>query len=287
MQQIIGFANLDDQNPFATAVQASLEDFVAAHPQLRLLVRSNNLNSERALANTHEFADLPVNLAILFHIDERIGPNLTLPLRQKRIPVVSLAIPIAFTTFMGVDEQGAGILVGDAVSQWAQAHWRGQVDRILVLTDSRLLQVNEQRLDYAIATIQEHLETDMNRVLHLDSGQERGLIFERALPVLERWRAEHVQRIALICLNDHVALSAVDVVREAGMEDRVIIASYDGTDAIRAEMCRPGSRVIASVDFDPQQFAVRVGQLCLDILAGQPVPRQNVSEARILTPEVL
>lgn len=69
----IGFANQDEKNPFAVAVRQALEAEVAQHPDLRLIVRDNDLDTEKAKAHALEFAEIPVDLAIIFHIDERAG----------------------------------------------------------------------------------------------------------------------------------------------------------------------------------------------------------------------
>ncbi|PJF26472.1 MAG: hypothetical protein CUN53_07710, partial [Phototrophicales bacterium] len=62
----IGFCNLSEQHPFAISVRTGLEAAVAAHPNLRLISRDNDYNTDRAMANAREFADAKVDLGIIY-----------------------------------------------------------------------------------------------------------------------------------------------------------------------------------------------------------------------------
>src|SRR5258706_155968 len=106
-QYTIGLANLGEQIPFAVTVRQSIEATAALQPNLSLVVRDNDLDSNKALANIEEFAALPVDLAIIYHIDEHLGPVLNNTLVKKKIPVLAIDIPIAWTVFFGINNRKA------------------------------------------------------------------------------------------------------------------------------------------------------------------------------------
>jgi ribose transport system substrate-binding protein len=53
----------------------------------------------------------------------------------------------------------------------------------------------------------------------------------------------------------------------------------------RAEMRRPGTRLIGSVGFFPEQYGEALIALALDVLSGKPVPPAVFIKHRLVTPE--
>jgi ABC-type sugar transport system substrate-binding protein len=86
----IGFSNLSERHIFAVIVREGLQITAAQYPDVTVLARDNDYDSERALANAREFAEMGVDLAIIFHIDERVGSTMRATLQQHRaIPIIA------------------------------------------------------------------------------------------------------------------------------------------------------------------------------------------------------
>lgn len=79
-------------------------------------------------------------------------------------------------------------------------NWAGEVDKALVVTESRLLATVRQRLELAITTLSEKTHFNPNHVMHIDGMNSRAVSYERALPILENW--SKANRIAILGLND-------------------------------------------------------------------------------------
>jgi ribose transport system substrate-binding protein len=264
-------------------VREGLQAAAARHPELNLIVRDNDLNSEKALAHAQEFADMAVDLAIIFHIDERVGPNLRGILTHgKPTPIIAVDIPIQLTTFFGVNNQLAGLLAGEALGTWIQQHWEGQVDRILMLTEARVLNVVRQRLDYGLKKLGEMVTFDTSAVLYLDSGNRRDISAQRVGEVLARWSDYH--RIAAICLNDDSALGVLDAARVLGREQDVAVVGQGANLAVE-EFRNPGTRMIASTAYYPEQYGEKLIELSLRMLQGERVPPNNYVEPVLVTAE--
>ena len=273
-QYTIGFSNLDEENPFTVTVRRNLQAAVAKHPNIRLIVRNNALHTPTAKQHAQEFADVPVDLAIIFHIDERAGMEITNPLRRRGIPIVSIDIPIMLTTFFGINTQQAGTVAGDALAEWVQRHWDGKLDIILVMTEYRVLDVFQQRFDYAVKAIQDRLGADQGQVMEVDNGGERSVTAERVGTLLNTgWKGQN--RIAVVCMNDKIAAGVLDAVRQLGCEERVAVLSFDGTAVALEEFRKPHSRLIVSPSFRADLYGTGLLTLAERILSGERVPTQN------------
>lgn len=278
----IGFSNLDEHNPFTVAVRRNLEKVVAACDEVNLIVRDNALDTPRAIRNSEEFAAIPVDLAIVFHIDERAGMEVTRPLREKGIPIVSVDIPILMTTFFGINAQQAGEVAGDALADWVQANWAGAVDKVLVMTEYRAPGVIQDRFKHALATIKARLSCEDNDLLQLDNGGTAEVTEQRVRQLMETgWQDYH--HIVILCQNDKIAAGALAAARDLDREQDIAVISYDGTEVAMREFQRPGSRLIVSPSFRPEQYGEKLLQLALRLIRKESVPLRNYVDPVCLT----
>lgn len=276
----IGFSNIDERNPFAVSVRENLERAAAQHPTVRLISRDNAKNTERAMLHAREFSQLPVNLAIIFHVDERAGLSLTTPLKVKRIPIISVDIPIPTTTFFGINNAQVGHTAGDVLGRWIQAHWGNRIDKVLIMTELRLLDVVQQRMNTALQALTSLVEFD-GSVLRVDTSGERALTVERTAMVLNNWRS--YRRIAIICLNDEVADGVLEAVYTQHRERDVAVLSYDGTPIALNEFRKPNSPLVVSPSLRPKAYGEGLLNLALRMLKGESVPHWNYVETVTLT----
>lgn len=272
----IGFANLDDtQNPFTIAVRKSLEREAKKHENVTLIVRDNNMNTPTAKANAREFAELNVDLVIMFHIDERANMEVLAPIYQKQIPTISVDIPIPLTTFFGINAEKAGIQVGEALADWIDKHWEGKLDKLVVLTEYRVLDIFRKRFDYALEVLRERKLLDNDNLLNLDNGGDADITAERMVQVLKTWG--QYERIGIITMNDKIAVGALRAARELNREHHVAVGSYDGTEVAIQEFQKPNSRLIVSPSFRSGAYGTQLMALALQMLKGEHMaPNQYV-----------
>jgi len=269
----IGFCNLCDKHAFAGVVREGLERAAAAHPNLRLICRDNDFDTDRAMANAREFAAAKVDLGIIYHLDERANPLIANILLREGIPVITVDIPIApWITFFGVNNEEAGRLIGAELGRWIKQHWDGQVDKIIVLTDNRVLGEVRKRTEYALIALADWVRFSPDDVLHLDSGNTYDIAYQRSLPVLQRWEAYH--RIAVIGMNDETALGALNAARALGREADIAAAGQGADYLALAELRSPTSRLIASVAYFPERYGERLIDLAFRLFRGEKLERR-------------
>jgi len=277
----IGFSSLDESMPSVAYRRETLEMAAAQYPNLRVVVRDNALNDERAFANAEEFASLPVDLAIIFHINERLGPQLGAILSKKRIPTIAVDIPIPLTTFFGVNNRQAGTLAGRALAHWIAANWNNRVDKLMVMTEPRIIGMVRDRIDYAVKELTGAVSINPGDILYLDGGSDRTISANRSHEVFTRWT--DYERIAVIGMNDDSALGVLDTARDLGCEGNLAIAGQGADAEARAEIADPASPFIASTDYHMDQYGPRLIDLSLRILSGERVAPQNFIEHRCVS----
>jgi ABC-type sugar transport system substrate-binding protein len=273
-QYTIGFANLDEDNPFAVRLREGLEAAAVRHGDVELVLRDNDLNSEIAAANIAEFVQHPVDLAMIFHIDEREGPKLVVPLTHAGIPVISVIHAIPLTTYFGVNNEQAGQMIGEDLAAWIHEHWNNEMDKVIALTNQRIVKSALQRISAALNALIANTSLSMDSVLYLDDGGLPETTSQRVHEILTGWGESH--RIAIIALGDHIAISALQAARELGREEDIVIGGMDGIFVEEEEALKPASRLVYSLSFDTGLFGEQLLDLAIRILQGEQVPRQQL-----------
>jgi ribose transport system substrate-binding protein len=276
----IGFSNLTEQSSFCVTVRESLEAAAKTYDYVNLICRDNAFDDARALANAKEFADVPVDLAIVFHINERLGPQISNIFRPKQIPIIAVDVPILWATYFGIDNRQAGTLAADVLAKWILANWNGKIDKVLALTETRVLDMVKLRTDSAIKTLSSLINFSPNDILYLDCGHESSVTLERTIAIMERWLDYH--RIAVIGFNEDTTMAVIEAVRQIGREADVVVVGQSADNAALQEIQRPDTRLIASTSYRPQAYGTHLIDLALRILEGQPVPDQNFIEIELL-----
>lgn len=271
----IGFANISEEHAYAQLVRQGIESAAVAYPQIKLIVRDNNFDSNQALQNAKEFAALPVDLAIIYHIDERFNPELSRVLRQSLIPIIAVDIPVPLSVFFGVDNRQAGKLAGQVGGTWVQEHWGGRVDKVLVLTDSRVLENVRQRLIGGVEELAAYVQINPDDVLYLDGQNSFEVSQTYSHTVLENW-ADH-EHIVILGLNDETTLGAIEAARQAGRAAHVVgIGQGANFDQFADQAAL--TRLLGSIGYYPEAYGEHLMDLALRMLAGQKVPTQNFIE---------
>lgn len=268
----IGFSNLDDGDFYAQTVRRGLEEAVAAHTNLRLITRDNALNDERALENARFFAERKVDLAIIYHITERLGPE------QYKIllptPVISVDIPIQLTTYVGINNSQMGRMAGEALADWVDTHWQGEFDNLIGLIEQRVVGDVRDRVLKAVDVMHARFPDLQNRVLYTDCGNTREHTHQMLTRIYDDEKYQQ-GRTAVIAFNDVSALGVDDIVREREIRDRLIVVGNAASDALLKAMQEPDTSIIGSTITHPERYGAVLLDCALRILHHEKVPRQN------------
>ncbi len=277
----IGYSSFADSIPSVKLRTDGLIHYAEQRGDIRLIVRDNDMNDERAKTNADEFVSMPVDLAIIFHVNERMGSQLGMMFSMKKIPVIAIDIPIPLAYYFGVDNGAAGRLMGDALGKWTINNWNGQVDKVLLMTEQRVTSVLQERIKSALDTFMTHVDMPKKDVLYMDSGHSRDITAQRTISALESWQ-EH-EKIAAIGINDDVALGVIEGARRIGREEHIVVVGQDADPEARVEINNPQSRFIASTNVHLDEYAPRILDMAVHILEGNKTQKQEYVPLSLFT----
>lgn len=154
------------------------------------------------------------------------------------------------------------MLAGRTLSQAAKKYWCGKVDEILLLELEIGGSIPHLRLSGAEAAVRELLP-GIDRFRHLDTRGE----FLRSFESVRKYLKRTPERRTLITgVNDSTVLGALRAFEEVGRQNLCLAVGSGGQPEARREQRTPGTRLIGSVGFFPEQYGESVMQLALDIL---------------------
>lgn len=268
----IGFANIsEDQSIFAVEVRHGLEQAAQRAGKIDLVEADNQRDGRVALKVADQLIAEGVNLVIEYQIDEQVGGLIASKFHQAAIPVIAVDIPMVGATFFGVDNYRAGRMAGEGLGRWIKAHWGGGIDRLIVLEEPRAGALPAARIQGQLDGLSEVIgPISPAQIIRLNiedadyGGKGEVLDTLAGLPGLHR--------LAIICINDRAAASALEAAREAGREADVAIVSQGADRRIREEMRRPGSRLVGATAFWPERYGERLMEIALKVLRGEQVP---------------
>jgi ribose transport system substrate-binding protein len=274
----IGYASQTENSSFAFAVSQSIR-WAAKQQQVELILLDNQYSAQMALRNAERLVSEGVDLVIEFQAYERIAPKLSSLFQKASIPLIANEVPHPGATFFGVDNYRVGMLAGRALTQAAKKYWGGKVDEILLLELEIAGSIPHLRLAGAEAAISELLP-GIDRIRHLDTRGE----FLRSFESVRKYLKRTPERRTLITgINDSAVLGALRAFEEVGRQNLCLAVGLGGLPEARRELRTPGTRLLGSVGFFPEQYGDSVMQLALDILRKKSPPPTVHAAAQMIT----
>ena len=278
----IGYAGHGQDSSFSREVTASLVR-AAESADVELVVVDNRYDAKIALRNADQLVREQVDLAIEFQADEAVAPAIAGKLMEANIWMIAIDIPHPGATYFGANNYEAGLIGGRHLGRWANRHWEGEVDEIIMVEISRAGSVPQSRIRGMLAGINEMLRRmDQCRIAHVDGDGQ----FKTTLEVIRKHlRTSKSKRVLVGAATDPSALGALRAFEEAGRATDCAIVGHNGEPDGREELREPRTRLIGSVAYFPENYGSGVIRLALDILARRPTPPAVFTKHQLITPE--
>jgi ribose transport system substrate-binding protein len=283
----IGYAQLSSDQPFVQKVTQGL--VVAAQKfGVELLVADNRNSPEQAVKSAAWLIAEKVDFVIEYEFHYRVTPVLAEMFRKAGIPTMAIDIPMPGAVYFGANNHVVGTVGGAALANFAQTHWHGRVDRLLLLESPDAGPATHLRIIGSLDGIRSVLPNlDDKRVLHKNAkGTDVGGY--RATQSALRSLGRHGQ-LLIAAANDNCARGAIRAIREAGREPfTAIMAQGWGPDEeLEAELNRLNSPLIGAVAYFPENYGSKILPLVLKYLNGEPVPPASYAEHKLIVREGL
>jgi ribose transport system substrate-binding protein len=277
----IGYGMQSAEFGFSRAVTDSLQRS-ASVADIDLLILDNADSPKTALRNADIFVRERVDLVIESQTDTRIAGQICSRFRASSIPIIAIEIPHPQAIFYGANNSQAGLIAGRYLARWAEAHWQGQADELLLLELPKAGQVPNARILGSMLGVIERLVWLSERQIKIlrTSGH-----YENTVALTRNYlRRSRAQKILVAAINDPCALGALQAFRDAGREEHCAIVGHNASPEVHAELARKNSRMIGSVGYFPERYGEGVMPLALDLLAGRPVAPATFVRHEMITP---
>lgn len=278
----IGYAAQTEDSPFSAAVTGGLQR-AAVKSNIELTVVNNHYSAKAALKNARELIAQRVDLAIEFQTHERVAAEISALFQEAGIPLVAVEIPHPGATFYGVNNYRVGLLAGRFASRWARQFWNGEVDEVILLALEAAGSLPQLRLAGAQAGVQEILPgIPAERFSQMDGRGELG----QARDVVRRHLRSGARKHTLVMgINDVMVLGALRAFDDLNLSRHCAAVGLGAIAEARAELRRPGSRLLGSVAFFPEHYGDDLLNVALDLLQGRPVSPAVYAPSHLITPE--
>ena len=276
----IGFASQGDTE-FAREVTRGVES-VAAREHVQLITLNNRYSAREALRNAELLIREQVDLVLEFQTYERVASVIASKFLAANTPVIAIEVPHPGATFFGADNYKAGQIGGRALGRWAREHWNGDVEQLVLIE----LPIAGSLLELRLAGFVDGLRQELPQALQLPLARLNGRgSFEQVLDVMRKFLRRRGPRRTLVgTVNDICALAALRAFEEAGAAQDCAVMGQNALREARAELRRPGTRLIGSVAYFPERYGEELIPLALNILRKKPVPSTIFVKHQLLTP---
>jgi ribose transport system substrate-binding protein len=278
----LGYAAQGQDSSFPREVTVGLTR-AAESSRVELVVVDNRYDAKMALRNADQLVREEVDLAIEFQADEAVAPAIAGKFMEASIPMIAIDIPHPGATYFGANNYEAGLIGGRCLGRWANKHWQGEVDEIIMLEISRAGSLPQARIRGMLAGLNETMRrVESSRVVHLNGDGQFGATLECTRKHL---RTSKSRRILVGAATDPSALGALRAFEEAGRAADCAVVGHNAEPEGRAELRQSRTRLIGSVAYFPERYGAGVIRLALDILARKATPPAVFIKHQLITPD--
>lgn len=278
----IGYAAHSEEFLFSRMISESIRSS-AYEAGLDLLLLNNRSSPSVAVRNAEIFVQEGVDLVVEFQTNQESATTVADRLIEADIPMIAIEVPHPGALFYGPNNYRAGLLAGYALAQACTARWHGKFDELLLLGLPQAGPLVGSRLTGIIAGLRERMSGVTDDKIRFLNGRGR---FENSLEAVRKHlRHMRSQRVLIGTTNDPSCLGALNAFEEVGRATDCLAVSHNGTLRARREMRRPGSSLIGSVGYFPEQYGESVIRLAMDRLQGRQVPSATFIRHHLLSLE--
>jgi ribose transport system substrate-binding protein len=283
----IGYLAETGETSFYSAVTRGLiESADRAGVDLVVLDSDSQHSPDIALANAERLLAEDIDLVMMFQSYAQVAAVIYTRASSRKIPLIAIEIPHLNAIYFGVDNCHAGLTAGRYLARWAQQHWQGQVDEILLIGSPRTGSLPEARLTGSLLGINEVLPNSAHAKTSMVNGDWQ-LDVSREV-VREHLSKSKASRILVSAIFDPSALGALQAFKDTGRLQDCAIVGQNGSIEALVEMRKPNSRLIGSVAYFPERYGEQLIALALDVLMQRvPVPNAVFIKHQLLTPSNL
>ncbi len=265
--------------------------FITVSKGLHKAAEANNVKFEENIAQRdavvmtqiiETYITKGVDMVIDFNVLPETGSAMAAKLKDKNIPMLSIDCLYEGAYFFGVNNYGAGEILGDAAVEQAKKKFGGEIDYIVSLYDSTSGDVIKSRCDGVVDKLVAAFGTPAENVVWLDSMADD----IKTGTMTRDWLNSHpdAHKIVFVGQNDDRGFAINNVVETERRRDDCIIVSHnaDPSSIENLKAHRTGDTAwVCTASYNSHLYGDQVIDMALRILRGEKVEQ---AEYAMVTP---
>lgn len=271
---VIGYSVQDLGNQYWQLVAQGVKDRAAELGNIDVIVLDARTDPGRQLAQVEDLIQQKVDVILLSPWDPDPGGSCVEAANKAGIPVIVLDVGVnsgKIETFIVSDNLKGGELAGEFVAQ--KLGGKGKVAHI------------QCQLGYVIPALRGEGFTNVMKKYGIEIVAKQPADSQRSLgmKVMEDFIQAHPDLNAVFCENDEMALGALEAVKAAGLQDKIIVVGFD---AIPDALCSiKNGGLAATVAQKPYEIGKMGVDAALKVLKGEKLPETIYVPVELVTPE--
>lgn len=242
---------------------------------------------EKISENGATFLGQNVDAIVEFGCDQNYGNPLVQAATEKDVPVICVDVAYEGAYFFGANNDQAGTLLGEAMVDWVNARWDGQVDVIYEETNSATSPVVALRVDNAVKVIQEELGVGDDLLWKVETSQDStDSIKQKLVDYLSgNPDKKHIMYISMSAANMPPLLGAVDTIGKSDVicfgthsEESFIFQHFDETSA-------ETDNFVGCVAYRPTKYGEYIGKMLETLFSGGTLEQETLMDHVVVTRE--
>ena len=211
----IGYSALTDDEAFFQNVKSGLEDACSA-AGIELLSSVCGGDVDKMRESWKSFCDQGADIIIDFNLNREAGSVLTKEIEESyHIPVISVDERYSYAYFFGVDNEQAGIILGEFAAQQIRELWGGKVDYLLQLYNENNGRLVMERNESVLVGLKKGGVKISDRNVEWISAVEPGKLLSTSYvqPLIIDYIQRHMDKDAHILVSFYNDDAAAEMVR--------------------------------------------------------------------------
>lgn len=268
----IGYALATLATEFQTNVYESLKA-ACEEKGTELIMTVDDRDASKMKTAIDTFVLQECDFIVDFSVLIESGSAIATDLKKEGIPMMGVDAKYENGYFFGVDNAGAGNMLGEYAANYATENWDGKFDAVQVLYSEASGENVKQRVGRAAETLIEMGIVDEANVTYTNVSSQGSasvdVTYTRSLVVDYLTAHPDCKHVAIITYTDEAANAADVAVNSSGRTDDVAIFSHGCDVAVLNRLQKKEGNIVCSMNYNSKGYGAQILDACAQVMQAQ------------------
>lgn len=268
----IGYTPATLASEFQTNVYESLKA-ACEEKGTELIMTVDDRDASKMKTAIDTFVLQGVDMIVDFSVLVEAGSAIAKDLKKEGVPMLGVDAKYEDGYFFGVDNAGAGNMLGEYAANYAKENCEGKFDAVQVLYSEANGENVNQRVRRAAETLVEMGIVDAENITYTNTSSQGSasvdVTYARSLVVDYLTAHPDSKNIAIITYSDEAANAADVAVNSSDRTDDVAIFSHGCDVAVLRRLQNKEGNIVCSMNYNSKGYGAQILDACAQILDAQ------------------